>query len=153
MKYTFSRFGELELQDSEIFHFPEGLYGFEKEKKFAFLPFAQEVETPLEWMQSIQTPDLALVVTYPNAFIPEYKATLLDDEKAQIQLGPEEEYLIRVIVTIPAIFTEMTGNLVAPIAINPKKKIAKQFILTSPEYDTRHFLFPEEVRKSNVSQV
>jgi len=40
----------------------------------------------------------------------------------------------------------MTANLVAPLVINSSKRVAKQFVLTTMEYDTRHYLLPEEMR-------
>ena len=150
MKYTSSRLGEFDLQNDEVFHFTNGLYGFEREKRFAVLPFDKEIESPLEWLQSLQNPDLAFIITDPVLFINDYKVNLMDHEKEEIELRPDDFCLIRSIVNIPKIYTDMTANLVAPIAINPEKNLAKQFILTSPEYDTRHYLFSDEVRKSSA---
>lgn len=148
MKYHSTRLGDFDLQEDEVLQFADGLYGFEREKRFAVLPFNQEIESPLEWMQSLQNPDLAFVITDPHLFVADYKVSFLDHEKAEIELQPDGFCLVRVIVNIPSIYTEMTANLVAPIAINPEKNLAKQFILTTVEYDTRHYLFSEEVRKS-----
>ncbi|MFQ5716598.1 MAG: flagellar assembly protein FliW [Nitrospinales bacterium] len=153
MKFTSTRLGSFELSEDEIIHFPEGLYGFEKEKRFGILPFDQQIECPMEWMQSLQTPDLAFVVTDPNIFVPEYQAPLGDGEKEQIQLRLDDPYMIRVIVNIPSAYIEMTANLVAPIVINAARKLAQQLILTTPVYDTRHYLFPREMRNSNTSPV
>ena len=40
-KYNTTRFGEIELNDDDIIHFPTGLYGFEKETKFILIPFTK----------------------------------------------------------------------------------------------------------------
>ncbi|MFQ5671878.1 MAG: flagellar assembly protein FliW [Nitrospinales bacterium] len=151
MKYHSTRLGDFDLQKNEVLRFAGGLYGFEQEKRFAVLPFNREIESPLEWMQSLQNPDLAFVITDPHLFIADYKVSFLDHEKADIELQPDEPCLVRVIVNIPSVYTEMTANLVAPIAINSAKNLAKQFILTTSEYDTRHYLFSDEVRKSASS--
>ncbi len=45
----------------------------------------------------------------------------------------------------------MTANLVAPVVINPQNGIGKQFVLTSMEYDTRHYLLPEEMRTTTAT--
>ena len=45
----------------------------------------------------------------------------------------------------------MTANLVAPVVINSQKGIGKQFVLTSMEYDTRHYLLPEEMRTTTAT--
>jgi flagellar assembly factor FliW len=153
MKFTSSRLGVVEVPDDDVIGFPAGLYGFENERGFAILPFDKAIECPLEWMHSLQNPDLAFVITDPYIFVPHYKMNLLETEKAEIQLDPGEAFATRVIINIPRVYTDMTANLVAPIAINVRKRIAKQFILTTLEYDTRHYLFPDEVRNSKMSAV
>ena len=145
--YT-TRFGDVDFPEEQVVHFLEGLLGFEKETRFAILPFTNEGECPLEWMQSIHTPELAFIVTDPKHFIPDYSIQLLDNELAEIGLEPEESFALRVIVTVPKNHIDMTANLVGPLAFNTKRMTAKQFVLTLPQYDTRHFLFSEEIRNS-----
>ena len=84
-KYNTTRFGEIELNDEDIIQFPTGLYGFEKETRFVLMPF-DEVDCPLEWMQSLINPALAFVVTDPFIFVPDYEPALLDSEKKEIGL-------------------------------------------------------------------
>ena len=146
MKIKTTRFGTIDIKEDEIIEFPDGLYGFEKEIQFTFLPFNPNVESPMEWMQSILSPHLAFVVTDPYLYVPEYKLKLLEEDKKKMGLKLDESFLTRSIVTIPENYTEMTANLVAPLVINSNKRVAKQFVLTSMEYDTRHYLLPEEMR-------
>ena len=87
MKYPSSRFGEMEIPDSKILHFPVGILGFETEKQFALLPFDPNIECPLQWLHSLATPELAFVVTDPYTYMPDYQLTLTDEEKKQIDLG------------------------------------------------------------------
>lgn len=151
MKLETTRFGNLDIEEKEIIEFPDGLYGFEKETQFTFLPFNPNVESPMEWMQSIQSPHLAFVITDPYLYVPDYKLKLLKDDKEKVGLEPNEPFLVRSIVTIPENYTEMTANLIAPLVINSVKRIGKQFVLTSMEYDTRHYLLPEEMRTTTAT--
>ena len=151
MKLETTRFGNLDIEENEIIEFPDGLYGFEKETRFTFLTFNPNVESPMEWMQSIQSPHLAFVITDPHLYVPEYKLKLLVEDKKKVALEPDEPFLTRSIVTIPEKYTEMTANLVAPLVINFSKRIGKQFVLTSMEYDTRHYLLPEEMRTTTAT--
>ena len=146
MKFETTRFGTLEIEDNLIIEFPDGLYGFEKETRFTLLPFNPNVDSPMEWMQSLLSPHLAFVITDPNLYVPDYKIKLLDEDKRKVQIQAEDLFLTRCIVTIPENYTEMTANLIAPVVINSKKGVGKQFVLTSMEYDTRHYLLPEEMR-------
>jgi len=146
MKIETTRFGVLDVEEKQIIEFSDGLYGFEKETRFIFLPFNPNVESPMEWMQSVLSPHLAFVTTDPHLYVPDYKLKLLEEDKQKVGLGLDEPFLTRSIVTIPENYTEMTANLVAPLVINSNKGIGKQFVLTSMEYDTRHYLLPEEMR-------
>jgi flagellar assembly factor FliW len=150
MKYNTTRFGDIEVQASDIINFPVGLYGFEREKSFACLPFAPNVESPMEWLQSLQTPQLAFVITDPFLYVPDYSVKLTEGEKMEIGYEPGHTLETRVIVTIPENYLEMTANLVAPLVINLTSGMARQFVLTSMQYDTRHFLLPQEVRADKV---
>ncbi len=150
MKYETTRFGIIEVKETEILNFPVGLYGFERENHFTRLPFAPNVESPMEWMQSLKTPGLAFVITDPFLYVPDYSVKLTEGEKSQIQFQPGNSLLTRVIVTIPENFLDMTANLVAPLVINSTSGLARQFVLTSSEYDTRHYLLPQETRQGKV---
>lgn len=150
MTYNTTRFGPIEVKETEILNFPVGLYGFERENQFTCLPFAPNVESPMEWLQSLQTPGLAFVITDPFLYAPDYLVKLTEVEKEQIQFEPGNTLSTRVIVTIPDNFLEMTANLVAPLVINLTSRMARQFVLTSTEYDTRHFLLPQETREGKV---
>ena len=151
MKVDTSRFGQLDISEDKIIHFPEGLYGFENEKEFTLLPFNPNVESPMEWMQSLKSSHLAFVITDPFLYVPSYKLKLSQEDKKIVKLSSEEHFLTRAIVTIPENYAEMTPNLIAPLIINKEKAIAKQFVLTNMDYDTRHYLLPEEMRKAPAS--
>ena len=144
MKYKTARLGSLEIQDKDIILFPDALYGFDQEKEFALLPLDPKIESPMEWLQSLRTRELAFVVTDPFFFLPEYKMILSDSERSQLEIESTESVKVRVIVTIPKVHTEMTANLVAPLVINQKNGMAKQIVLTSAEYDTKHSLISSD---------
>ena len=150
MKVETSRFGTLDISEKEIVRFPEGLYGFEKETEFTLLPFNPNVESPMEWMQSLKSAHLAFVVTDPYLYQPDYKLKLSEEDKKRVELEEGDMYLTRAIVTIPENYSEMTANLIAPLVINKDKGVAKQFVLTNMDYDTRHYLLPEEMRNSSA---
>ena len=137
-----ARFGSIDVQGEDILLFPEALYGFDQEKEFVLLPLDPNIDSPMEWLQSLRTPELAFIVTDPFLFLPQYKMVLNDDEKHQLEIESAESVLIRVIVTIPQVHSEMTANLVAPLVVNKKNHLSKQIVLTSAEYDTKHLLMP-----------
>ena len=147
MKYESARFGSIEVQTEDVILFPEALYGFDQEKEFVLQPLDPNIDSPMEWLQSLRTPELAFIVTDPFLFLPQYKMVLNDDEKNQLEIDSTESLVIRVIVTIPKVHTDMTANLVAPLVINQKNRLAKQIVLTSAEYDTKHCLMPKKNKR------
>lgn len=151
--YHSSRLGPFTLKDEEILKFPEGLYGFENETEFGLLPFDPNVECPLKWFQSLNNPDLAFVVTDPLIYVANYKAQLSAAEKALIGASGKDTLCTLVIVTIPKNLAKMTANLVAPLVINTRTLVGRQFVLSNPEYDTAHYLLPEEVRTGQAAQL
>jgi len=146
MSYPSTRFGEFDANQGNILTFTEGLSGFETEIDFALLPFDPNIECPLMWLHSLTRPDLAFVITNPNLYMPDYKVDLSDTEKRDIALGPNDIMKVYVIVRVPEDYRQMTGNFLAPIVVNETRMICKQFVLTNPAYETRHFLLSEEVR-------
>jgi len=146
MIFRSSRLGQIEIHDTEIIQFPEGLYGFETQKRFCLLPFDTTIDCPLKWLQSLDNPDLAFVVTDPFLYVPDYRVVLSPEEQRLFHASPADTLVTLVIVRVPEDYTKMTANLVAPLVVNPQKMIGRQVVLSNPEYDTRHYLLPEEVR-------
>ena len=144
MKCETARFGSVEIQDKDVLMFPDALYGFDQVKEFVLLPLDPKIESPMEWLQSMKTRELAFIVTDPFLFVPGYEMVLSDNERAQLEIESTESVIVRVIVTIPKVHTEMTANLVAPLVINQGKGLAKQVVLTSAEYDTKHSLMSKK---------
>ncbi len=146
MKYTSSRFGEFEVTDDAILNIPDGLYGFEQETRFALLPFDPHIDSPLQWLHSLTTPELAFVVTDPVLFLPDYEVTLTAADRRTIGLGEGDAFQVRIIVTVPEDYRRMTGNFLAPLVIHPGLITGKQLVLTRQDYSTKHPLLPNAVR-------
>ena len=149
MKYQSSRFGEFEANQGNILTFTAGLSGFEDEIDFALMPFDPNIDCPLMWLHSLNNPDLAFVITDPNLYMADYQVDLTAEEKRDVALGPNDIRKVYVIVRIPEEYRQMTGNFLAPIVVNETRMICKQFVLTNPQYETRHFLLSEEVRTAS----
>ncbi|MCF6187502.1 MAG: flagellar assembly protein FliW [Desulfobulbaceae bacterium] len=134
MKKIMTRFGEVEYDPTNVIHFPEGLVGLEKLHDFIVMP--NKKEGPLFWMQSVDDPDFAFVVTDPTNFFLDYQVRADENERKTLQIGPEEEYFVLSIVSIST-EKEITLNLAGPILYSPKTNTAFQGILEDGKYDTK----------------
>lgn len=144
MQIKSTRFGEFEVPEELVVQFPEGLPGFEDQKKFAFLPYTvDEDNSPFAYMQSVQDPDLTLLLADPFLFFKHYSLNLNDEDAAQLGLSDSEETAgVYGVVAVPEKIEQMTVNLVAPIVVNWKEQKGMQIILDRSPYSTKHRLFP-----------
>ena len=140
--YT-SRFGEIEVDENKIVYFKDGIPAFEEEHEFIILPYDEE--SPYYFMQSLNKPDLAFLLTIPEIFFPEYSAEIDDETVEELKIGDAEKVLVYALITIPnGSVRYMTANLLAPIVINIENMQAKQIVMDKSNYTTKHRLFPDK---------
>jgi flagellar assembly factor FliW len=142
MKITSKFLGEIEINEEQIIHFPNGIPGFEEEKQFVILPL--EEQSPFAILQSVHHSHVGFVVVYPFSFYPDYAFDLAEEDIEKLKLNSPDDCLTYTIMTLKEPFADSTINLKAPIVINVKEKIGKQLILHDSDYPIR---FPlSEVR-------
>jgi flagellar assembly factor FliW len=128
---------EIEVNESAILTFEQGLPGFEDENKFVLLPIE---DTDLSLLQSIQTKELAFITTDPFLFFKDYNFELSTVEQEQLDINEENDVLVQVIITVVDPYKKSTANLQAPVILNVKNNKCKQIILTDGRYRTKHLL-------------
>ena len=129
-----SRFGEVEYDPASTLLFPAGLIGFEALRHFIVMP--NEKEGPLFWIQSVEDPMVAFVLTNPSDFFLDYAAAPGPREREKLGIGEEEPCLVVSVVTVPP-DRKITLNLAAPIFFAPSTNRAIQVILEGTEYSPR----------------
>jgi len=138
MQITSSRFGKIEVREEEIITFPEGLVGFCSLKRYLIIE--READRPFQWLQAIDNPELAFLITDPLLFCPDYKVELNPQENAILKLGKVNEGKVFVLVVIPEDPSRMRANLFAPLVINASKRLGKQVILEQSGYPLQYQL-------------
>lgn len=134
MKKIQTRFGEVEYDPENLLIFPAGLIGFPTLHSFIVMP--NKKQGPLFWIQSVDDPDIAFVLTDPTNFFLDYKAEPDNAERNSLQISPEDECYVLSVVTVPP-DQKITLNLAAPIFFAPKTNRAIQVILENTEYQSR----------------
>ena len=79
MKLNTKYFGVIEYEAEDVLHFPNGLFGFEKEHDFLLLPFAGS-EGSLLFFQSVETNQLAFIAMIPFSLDHAYAPLLSEAE-------------------------------------------------------------------------
>jgi flagellar assembly factor FliW len=133
MNVQTTRFGMVNLDENRIITFPAGLLGFSSFKKFALLQ--PDDEGVFFWLQSIDSPDLAFVVTDPSLWIKDYNATIRRDQMEE--LGLERLDQAQVFVIVNKYDRTLTANLQGPLVINLTNHTAMQLVLAEKRWSTR----------------
>ena len=134
MRKINTRFGEIEYDPDNLLHFPAGLIGLPTLHDFIVIP--SKKEGPLFWIQSIDEPEMAFILTDPTNFFLEYRIIPDDSERNLLHIGEDDECFALVVVTVPP-DQNVTLNLAAPILFAPKSNRAIQIILEDTHYQTK----------------
>jgi flagellar assembly factor FliW len=133
MEIETSRFGVMSVDDQRIMNFPHGLLGFPEHKRYALIQTGRD--SCFFWLQSIEDPALAFVVTDPNVFFRDYDVPLRDELVAEMQMS--DPRFAQIFVICNRIDDWLTGNLLGPIVINVANHSAQQVVLTEKKWTTR----------------
>ena len=134
MKINTKVFGEIEIADDKIIHFPSGIIGFPDLTDFALVHDEEKGIGAIHWLQSIQEPAFAMPVMDPLLVRPNYNPQVDDELLKRIGELVPDELLVLVTVTVPADLTKMSVNLRGPIIINAAEKKACQVIIDGDDY-------------------
>ena len=141
-----SRFGRVEIDPETVVEFPDGLIGLGG-SRYALL--ASEADSPFLWLHSIEDPTLALPVTDPQQFFPDYVVELDDDEAARLGLDDTSAAAVYATVRAAEALEDFTVNLKAPILIWSGR--GQQVINQAPGCELRARLFGELARDAEAA--
>lgn len=141
--FSTTRFGVVEVKENNVIRFVDEIPGFPGAEKFVLIPHAED--SPFSWLQSVEMPEIAFVVTNPWLFFENYEPVIgegdLDILESEGEL--DENLVVLSILTIPNDPHKITANLKAPVIINSSNNTAKQVILVNEDYLTKHPLLSE----------
>lgn len=145
-----TRFGTVGYTDADIVAFNDGLVGFPDHRRFLLL--CHKPDSPFRWLQSLDEPQLAFLVTDPANWVPGYAPQVDEKHVEPLGLGTDTPRLVFVTVTIPpGQPDDMTINLAGPIVIDLERRVAIQLVLQDETYTTKHRVFPQANRVSAVA--
>jgi len=133
MEIQTTRFGTLSVDDSRIITVPKGLLGFPQHARYALIQTSEE--NYFFWLQSVDEPGLAFVVTDPGIFFKDYDVPVREEIKADLHI--EDPQALQLFVICNKVDNWLTGNLLGPIVVNSVNRIAEQVVLTEKKWTTR----------------
>ena len=122
------------MDDQRLITFEKGILGFPNFHRYALVQTGEG--SGFYWLQSVDTPELAFVVTDPRLFIADYVVPIKADELARLGLDSVEGAQVFIIVN--KVEDMLTGNLQGPLVVNLETRAARQLVLSDRRYSTRH---------------
>ena len=133
MEITTSRFGTLNVDDERVMTFPRGLLGFPDYTRYALIQTGEG--NYFFWLQCVDDPNLAFVVTDPTIFFKDYEIPLREETQQDLSLS--DANFAQVFVICNKVGEWLTGNLLGPIVVNVQNRLAQQIVLTEKKWTTR----------------
>ncbi len=147
MRIENTKLGDIEIDDARIVALPEGILGFSDARRYVVLDIRKGSD--LKWLLSVDRPELALVVTDPYLWFPEYRIPLSDSDTAALAFRGGDELSVMAIVTVRGRRREeVTVNLRAPIGVNLRTLLGKQMVLSGDRWGVQ---VPLPVRTPSLS--
>ncbi|MEN2986316.1 MAG: flagellar assembly protein FliW [Thermodesulfovibrionaceae bacterium] len=127
IKLKTERFGEIQIEETEIIYFPMGIPG---------LPFERfiirDCVNPVKWLIAVDDPEAAMLIVSPFKYFPTYGFELSDEIVSVLEAKTEEE--LEVYVALLKYNDGVAANLKSPFVINKNKKIGVQILLEDERY-------------------
>jgi flagellar assembly factor FliW len=132
ISFETSRFGRLEVGKDKIIEFPTGLIGFPDTKRFIMMDYK---DTSLKWLQAVDEPDVAFIVTQPFELFPEFSVKVENSTKKLLGIEKEEDIVTLAILRVEE--KNVTVNLQGPLVINSINKKGMQIVNEDPKYSCK----------------
>jgi len=148
------KLGELDIDESTVLEFPQGLLGFSDARRFALIDTHDS--GVYYWLQSLDDPALAFLAAIPWPFFPDYEFELPDADRDALGLvetadgeaarsgepGDEGNTMVLCLLTVDPESHDITANLLGPLVINAQTRVGRQVVLADSDFTTRAPLVP-----------
>ncbi|MBO4213382.1 MAG: flagellar assembly protein FliW [Lachnospiraceae bacterium] len=140
-------FGEIDIDDSKIVTFENGIIGFPELKHFAVV-YDEEKKgaNRISYLQSIEEGQFALPVMNPMLVKEDYNPFVDDELLKPLGNLNGENICVLVTVKVPSNIEQISVNLKAPVIINVDEKKGAQVIIED-EYPVRFPIY--DILKKN----
>ncbi len=144
MQVKTKHFGEVNVDETKVIVFEEGIYGFENLQKYAILYDNEDNEMQAFcWLQSIDDIEICLPMIDPIAWFNTYSPEIKDEYIVKIGELNETDLSIFSVIVVPDKFEDITANLKAPILVNKETYKGIQVIVEGDSYHVRHNLYEQ----------
>ncbi len=132
MKVNSSRFGELDLPEDRVIHFPDGLPGF---RSHDWVLLHQEDAPVVSWLQAVGEPEVALMTIDPvDLGLGNYQPAPPDEVLAGLGVEDPKKLSVRIIIRRADDDEHLRLNLFAPLFFDVRARLGMQVPLIGSDY-------------------
>lgn len=144
-----TQFGDLPYNDEDVFHFPEGIPGFEGERRF--LCVERPGLRPIVFLQNLEDPNLCLLTLPVGVFQPDYELKLNSDDVELLQAATSQNPGGEVVLSagfadslaclaVVCLHEDQppTANLLGPVVLSKATMKGLQAIRDDARYSAMH---------------
>ena len=135
MKIVTRQFGEIEFSEDMLFHFPKGLIGFEKCRRFLIVN--DEDYDPFRWLVAVDEVEIGFPVLNPLLVTKNYDKEL-PNRLIKRLMSDKSAMDLFCVVTLNGEGGRVTINLKSPIMVDYDEKRGEQLILAKDEVPVAH---------------
>jgi len=130
--------GDTIVSSDNLFHFPEGLHGFERHHEYVLVPTQRD---GFWWLQSAEEPGLAFLLVDPFRVQPGYEVDLGGGDQGFLDLQQPDDALVLTVVTLPSSKDgALTANLRGPLVMNVRTRKGRQVVRGDERYGLQELM-------------
>ena len=126
---------EPEVAEDQILWFADGIPGFPHSRRFVLTEMGEG--SAFQILQSVDEPDVSLIVTVPWIFFPDYDFELSELEQRELGITSVEETVVFSVVTLDGENHQVFLNLLGPIVVNSTNRMGRQVVLVDSDLPVR----------------
>ena len=135
-------FGQVDIDESKVISFEQGIPGFPQLKKFSLMAQQDSSNNGMfYYLQSVEDGNTAFLVVDMLKCYPDYNPLVEASEISSLGNYNPDTFRFYNIAVVPENVKDATVNLKAPVVINTSNKVGKQVVCTNDEYTVSHFMF------------
>ena len=134
-KFKTVRFGELDYQQQDVIHLPDGLVGMPQLRNWLLLEMGDDI--PMKWLQSLDRNDFGVPVSHAWLFHDNYDFEVPAASCRRLRTTQPANLTVLVITTIHPGGVLVTGNLMAPLVIDTETRLGVQLTLDDQRWSLR----------------
>ena len=123
------------VPDEQVLHFPEGIPGFSDSRRFALVELGED--SAFQVLQSLDEPDVSMVVSVPWIFFPDYAPVIDDADQRDLEIESPDDAVLFCTVTLDESGDEVFLNLLGPFVVNTATRRGRQVVLADASQPVR----------------